>query len=312
MKVIEVEQLTKLYGKIKAVDDITFNVQKGEIFGMLGPNGAGKTTSVECMTGLRNFDHGKIRVLGIDPAKERTNLYQKIGVQLQETSFQDKIKVIEICMLFESLYKNPNQYEKLLDRFELGDKRNSYVSQLSGGQRQRLSIILALIPDPEIVFFDEITSGLDPKARRSMWRYIKELKEEGVTVFLTTHYMDEAENLCDRVCIINNGRMAALDAVRNVIIACEIDSQISFKTTHKKEVCDLLSKDMKIRDLIKVEYNNGGFVVSGTNDCILGRIAVIMENNNIDYHDLNIKKPELEDAFLQLTGRRIEENDQEE
>jgi ABC-2 type transport system ATP-binding protein len=308
MDIVQVERLTKHYGKIKAVDDISFNVENGEIFGMLGPNGAGKTTTIECMTGLRSYDHGNIRVLDMDPGKERSRLYNSIGVQLQETSFQDKIRVFEICKLFESFYIKPYPYEKLLERFELGDKKRSYVSQLSGGQRQRLSIILALIPNPKIVFLDELTTGLDPKARRSMWMYIRELKEEGKTVFLTTHYMEEAEDLCDRVCIINKGRIAALDTVRNVIGSCGINNRISFITAEKQKVYELLSQDIQIRDLIKMESINGRFIVTGTNDHIPGRIAAVLENNNIEYQELIIKRPELEDAFLQLTGRRIEED----
>lgn len=227
---IEVEQLTKSYQYTKAVDDVSFKVKKGEIFGMLGRNGAGKSTTIECVTGLKKYDKGSVRVIGLNPAVHRKELYGRIGVQLQETAFQNKIKVYELCRLFESFYKKPHPYKKLLESFQLEEKCDSFVGDLSGGQRQKLSIVLALIPDPEIVFLDELTTGLDPQSRRSMWNYIKKLKKEGRTVFITTHYMEEAENLCDRICIIDKGKIIALDTIENVVGSCGIDLKFTFET----------------------------------------------------------------------------------
>ena len=226
--VVEVRSLCKNYGSVRAVDGISFDVKDNEIFCMVGPNGAGKTTTIECIEGLRKPDSGEIRVLGLEPYREKEKLYQLIGVQLQETSYQDSIKVWEICQLFSSFYKNPLSYEELLKKFELYEKKNSYVSKLSGGQRQKLSIILALIPNPEIVFLDELTTGLDPQARRSMWTFIKGLREEGRTIFLTTHYMEEAEYLSDRVAIMYHGHIVALDTPKNLIEKSEIEEKIIF------------------------------------------------------------------------------------
>ena len=302
MNVIEVEQLTKVYRETKAVDDISFSVEKGEIFGMIGPNGAGKTTTIECIIGLKKYHQGNICVLGNDPRKDRNELYSKIGVQLQETSYQDKIKVKEICDLFASFYKNPSTYKNLLERFDLKDKLNTYVQNLSGGQRQKLSIILALIANPEIVFLDELTTGLDPQARRSMWEYVKELKEEGRTVFMTTHYMEEAEYLCDRICIINNGKIIALDTIENIIAQSGIDSEITFESDQNIE--EMLGR---VPQITRVEHKGNRYFAYGQDDRTLGKLAFALESNNVEYKGLNIKRPTLDDTFLKLTGRKISE-----
>ncbi len=300
---IEVEQLTKSYHGKKAVDDISFNVRKGEIFGMLGRNGAGKTTTMECVTGLKNFDKGSIRVAGLNPAVQRKELYGRIGVQLQETAFQNRIKVFELCKLFETFYKRPRPYKKMLQSFQLEDKHDSYVGDLSGGQKQRLSIILALIPDPEIMFLDELTTGLDPQTRRSMWDYIKKLKEEGRTVFITTHYMEEAEYLCDRVCIIDRGRIIALDTVGAVVDSCGLDSEVTFETTQDAE--DILKSALP--QAAKVGKSGLKYTVSGHCNDILGKTTHALEVNNVDYWSVNISNPGLEDAFIKLTWKMMEE-----
>lgn len=302
MKVIEVKDLKKYYGEIKAVDGITFFVLKGEIFGMVGPNGAGKTTTIECIEGLRKLTSGEIKVLGMTPYEKREILYQKISVQLQETRYQDRIKVWEILKLFSSFYDKPLNYEYLLEKFELIKFKNSFVSDLSGGQRQKLSIILALLPNPEIVFLDELTTGLDPKARRDMWKFIIDLKNEGKTIFLTTHYMEEAEVLCDRVAIIDKGKIIALDAPQNLIKMSNLDEIITFEG----EFIDL-DKFHQIKGLTKVLSQNGEITLFGKGEDFLKNVVEFLYLNKINFKNLKTKKPNLEDTYLSLTGKVYEE-----
>jgi len=302
MKVIEVNNLIKNYGKIKAVDGVSFDVNEGEIFGMVGPNGAGKTTTIECIEGLRKPDEGIINVLNLNPSTNREKFYEKVGVQLQETNYQDKIKVYEICELFASLYKKPLNYTDLLKRFGLYDFKNGFVMKLSGGQKQKLSIILALISNPEIIFLDEITTGLDPKARRDMWKIVKELKDEGKTIFLTTHYMEEAEFLCDRVAIIDKGKIVELDTPEKLIEKSGIEDMISFET-----------KDINIEELKKVKgvnevsFKNGEVTIYGRGEDLLKEVVDYLYLNRIYFKNLKTKKPNLEDTFLKFTGREYVE-----
>lgn len=302
MKVIEVNNLIKNYGKIKAVDGVSFDVNEGEIFGMVGPNGAGKTTTIECIEGLRKPDEGIINVLNLNPSTDREKFYEKVGVQLQETNYQDKIKVYEICELFASLYKKPLNYTDLLKRFGLYDFKNGFVMKLSGGQKQKLSIILALISNPEIIFLDEITTGLDPKARRDMWEIVKELKDEGKTIFLTTHYMEEAEFLCDRVAIIDKGKIVELDTPEKLIEKSGIEDMISFET-----------KDINIEELKKVKgvnevsFKNGEVTIYGRGEDLLKEVVDYLYLNRIYFKNLKTKKPNLEDTFLKFTGREYVE-----
>lgn len=205
MEVIKVHKLYKSYGDIQVVKNVSLTVKKGEVFGLLGANGAGKSTIMECILGIKNFEDGQISILGMNPQKERKQLFQKIGVQFQESNYQEKITVKELCEITEVLYKNPLDYNKLLEKFKLQDKVKSVVSELSGGEKQRLFIILALIPNPEVVFLDELTTGLDVKARRDVWKCLLNLKKQGLTIFLTSHFMDEVEVLCDKICILKNG-----------------------------------------------------------------------------------------------------------
>lgn len=205
MEVIKVHNLHKSYGDVQVVKNISLTVKKGEVFGLLGANGAGKSTTIECILGTKNFDNGQISILGMNPKKERKQLFQKVGVQFQESNYQDKITVKELCEITEVLYKNPLDYNKLLKQFDLQDKVKKLVSELSGGEKQRLFIILALIPNPEVVFLDELTTGLDVKARRDVWKCLLNLKKQGLTIFLTSHFMDEVEVLCDKICILKNG-----------------------------------------------------------------------------------------------------------
>ncbi|WP_315115669.1 ABC transporter ATP-binding protein [uncultured Clostridium sp.] len=205
MEAIEVHNLYKSYGDVQVVKDVSLTVKKGEVFGLLGANGAGKSTTIECILGTKNFDGGQVSILGMNPQKERKQLFQKVGVQFQESNYQDKIIVKELCEITEVLYKNPLDSNKLLEQFNLQDKVENLVSELSGGEKQRLFIILALIPNPEVVFLDELTTGLDVKARRDVWKCLLNLKKQGLTIFLTSHFMDEVEVLCDKICILKNG-----------------------------------------------------------------------------------------------------------
>lgn len=205
MEVIKVHNLYKSYGNVQVVKGVSLTVKKGEVFGLLGANGAGKSTTIECILGTKNFDDGQISILDMNPKKERKQLFQKVGVQFQESNYQDKITVKELCEITEVLYKNPLDFNKLLEQFHLQDKVRNLVSELSGGEKQRLFIILALIPNPEVVFLDELTTGLDVKARRNVWKCLLNLKKQGLTIFLTSHFMDEVEVLCDKICILKNG-----------------------------------------------------------------------------------------------------------
>ncbi len=204
--VIEVEQLSKSYGKLLAIDNISLSVESGTVYGLLGANGAGKSTTIECILGTRTADSGTITVLGCNPQKNRRSLFQNVGVQFQEGDYQPEIKVSELCEETACLYKNPADWKELCTKFGIGDKIGRAVKNLSGGERQRLFIVLALIPNPQLVFLDELTTGLDAKARRSVWKILSDLKSKGLTIFLTSHFMDEVETLCDEICILKQGK----------------------------------------------------------------------------------------------------------
>ena len=206
---VSVRNLTKSFSGRRVVDDLSFDVQKGEVFALLGHNGAGKSTTIDLILGLKTPDGGSAKILGMDAAKNRKQVFERVGVQLQHTQYQTNITVEEACIEYASLYADPADYPKLLEQFGLGTLRKNFVSKLSGGERQKLSVVLALIGKPEIVFLDELTTGLDVVARREVWRTLKQLESQGLTIFLTTHYMEEAEALCDRVCIIKSGKKVA-------------------------------------------------------------------------------------------------------
>ncbi len=209
--------LRKAYGELVAVDGLDLSVARGEIFGLLGHNGAGKTTTIECALGLRRRDGGQVSLLGLDPEKDRKRIFEKVGVQLQEAGYQDKIRVGELCVFSSGLYSKPRDWRELVARFGLSGKEGAAALSLSGGERQKLSIILALIPGPELLFLDELTTGLDPKARRQMWALIEGLKAEGVTIFMTSHYMEEVERLCDRIAIMKSGRIVCQGSPSDLI-----------------------------------------------------------------------------------------------
>jgi len=303
LTIISVSELNKSYKNTRAVNNISFNVADSEIFGMVGPNGAGKTTTIECIEGLRKPDKGELTVLDYDPIKDRHILRQRIGIQLQEAQLPERIKVKEALDLFSSFYKTTLDWYPLLSTFELETKKNSFFSELSGGQKQRLFIILALINDPEIVFLDELTTGLDPQARRRMWELVKEIRDKGKTVFLTTHYMEEAEYLCDRVAIIDNGKIIALDSPEKLISKYGSTNQIIFETSYKH--IDFLKTTVK--GVLKITRSNNYVIIHGKGKKILSDVVNNLEKSNIKYNNLKTKNPNLEDVFLSLTGRKIRE-----
>ena len=204
-KVLQVQNLSKSYGSVAAVSGLSLSVARGEVFGLLGPNGAGKSTSIECMLGVKKASAGTVEILGLNPSEGRKTLFERVGVQFQETGYQDKIRVEEVCRMTAALYRKPADWQRLLAVFDIQGLEKQEVSQLSGGERQRLSVLLALIPNPELVFLDELTTGLDTRARREVWQYLKELKKGGLTIVLTSHFMDEVEVLCDRALILKKG-----------------------------------------------------------------------------------------------------------
>lgn len=297
---ITVMDLTVRYKELLAVDSISFSVAQGEIFGIIGPNGAGKTSTIECLEGLRKATSGEIRVLGIDPTQRR-ELYQHIGVQLQEASYPPSIKVEELCQLFSSFYSKPLAYQGLLDRFELGDKKRARIEDLSGGQRQKVSIILALLGDPQILFLDELTTGLDPQSRKDMWQMIKSLRQEGKTIFMTTHYMEEAEYLCDRVCMMVEGKIAALGSVEDLVAQMVTGQTITFTTL------DDVNELEQVPGVSRVEVNENSVQVIGHGQNFLKDLVVWLTNNQVNFDNLTSKKSNLEDVFLKFTGARMEE-----
>ncbi|MGN1051854.1 MAG: ABC transporter ATP-binding protein [Candidatus Scatosoma sp.] len=226
---IKVERLSKSYGNLLALDDLNLSVECGTVFGLLGANGAGKSTAIECILGTRTADSGTVTVLGRNPKTDRKSLFQKVGVQFQESGYQPEIKVSELCEETACLYKNPSDWKELCIRFGIGDKIKSAVKNLSGGERQRLFIVLALIPDPQLVFLDELTTGLDAKARRDVWKILSALKSKGLTVFLTSHFMDEVEALCDEICILKQGKTVFFGTVEQ---AKKISGRIKFEDAY--------------------------------------------------------------------------------
>jgi ABC-2 type transport system ATP-binding protein len=295
---IEVKSLAKSYGRLKAVDGISFAVGAGEIFGMVGPNGAGKTTTIECLEGMRSPDSGEIRVLGLDPRKDGRELRERIGVQLQQSSLPDDMKVWEALDLFSSYYRKPAPWQPLLDRLEITDKRNVRFSKLSGGQKQRLFIALALVNDPELVFLDELTTGLDPHARRSMWDLVRGIRERGKTVFLTTHYMEEAEHLCDRVLVIDHGRIVALDSPANLVRGLKSEVRILFTAGPGFDPASLEG----LPGVSRVERIGERVMVAGQGDRLICLVINALDARGVRFRDLRTEQPDLEDVFLALTA----------
>src|SRR5450631_1980580 len=302
--VIQISGVRKTYGSTIAVDEVSFEVHDGEIFGLIGPNGAGKTTTMECIEGLRKPDRGTISVLGFDPFRQVYKLQDRIGVQLQQAQLQKRIKVWEAVDLWASLYqKKTIDGENLLEQLGLTDKRNAWFMNLSGGQKQRLFIALALINDPEVVFLDELTTGLDPQARRAIWDLVRGIRARGKTVFLTTHLMEEAERLCDRVAIIEHGRII------------DVDSPASLVNRHCPERSVVLATDDRnaaerfraINGVKSVTAAGTEFTISGRNDDLVTDVIQCLSENSIRVTDFRTILPNLEDVFLKLTGHSIRE-----
>lgn len=298
--VIRVQGLRKTYGGVAAVDGVSFEVRRGEIFGIVGPNGAGKTTAVECVSGMRKPDAGEIEVLGLDPGRQGDALRRRIGIQLQQAALPERLKVWEALDLYSSFYEKPADWRKLMERWGLTEKRNAAFSDLSGGQKQRLFVALALLNDPEVVFLDELTSGLDPQARRASWDLVREIREAGKTVVLVTHFMDEAEHLCDRVAIVDRGEIIALDAPRSLIRGLEADASISFTATDGFDPDPL----RRIPNVSRVEREGDRVTVHGSGP-LLAAVAVALDKQGINPPDLKTEQATLEDVFLALTGRKV-------
>jgi ABC-2 type transport system ATP-binding protein len=302
--VIQVSGVRKSYGSTVAVDEVSFEVNDGEIFGLIGPNGAGKTTTMECIEGLRRPDRGTISVLGLDPFRHVYKLQERIGVQLQQAQLQKRIKVWEAVDLWASLYKKKAiDGEHLLEQLGLSDKRNAWFMNLSGGQKQRLFIALALINDPEVVFLDELTTGLDPQSRRAIWELVRGIRERGKTVFLTTHLMEEAERLCDRVAIIEHGRIIDIDRPERLV------------DRHCPERSVVLATDDPIAEerfwaipgVEEVIRTDSRFTIRGQGDDLVTEVIHCLSENRIRVTDFRTILPNLEDVFLKVTGHSIRE-----
>ncbi|WP_405778892.1 ABC transporter ATP-binding protein [Streptomyces sp. NBC_00859] len=295
--VIEVRHLHKRYGADVAVDDVSFSVEQGEIFGILGPNGAGKTTTVECVEGLRTADRGEIRVLGLDPRRDHAELTQRLGVQLQDGQLPDRLRVGEALRLYSSFYRKPADRQVLMDVLGLADKRRTPCAKLSGGQKQRLSIALALIGSPQVAVLDELTTGLDPQARRDTWGLIQDVRSRGVTIMLVTHFMEEAERLCDRVAVIDRGRVVAVDSPQALTEQVRDGRRIQFRPSVPFDDGLLTS----LPDVTSMTRRGDLVVVTGTGNALHAITSVLARNDIVAEH-LRVEQPSLEDAFVALTG----------
>jgi ABC-2 type transport system ATP-binding protein len=294
-EVVSVESLKVRYGDTVAVDDISLQINRGEIFGILGPNGAGKTTTVECIGGLRKPDSGSISVLGLDPRTHADELRERVGVQLQSSELPDKIYVREALELFASFYADPREPAELLALLRLHEKANTRYVNLSGGQRQRLSIALALIGRPELAILDELTTGLDPQSRRETWKLIETIRDEGLTVILVTHFMEEAEYLCDRVALLHHGRVRAIDTPAN--LGAGLGQRISFRAAAALELEHL----RELPEVRAVHEQGGRIVIEGDGDVVAAVIAVLVAQQVVP-RQTRVEQSTLDDAFVALTA----------
>jgi ABC-2 type transport system ATP-binding protein len=299
--VIHVAGIRKTYGRTVAVDGVSFDVQPGEIFGLIGPNGAGKTTTMECVEGLRTPDRGTISVLGMDPARRVDTLQERIGVQLQEAQLQKRIKVWEAVALWTSLYRKPVDGDRLIEQLGLSDKRNAWFMTLSGGQKQRLFIALALINDPELVFLDELTTGLDPQARRAIWDLVRGIRQRGKTVFLTTHLMEEAERLCDRVAIIDHGHIVDIGSPAELVRRHCPERSVIVVTGDPTAA----ERFQAIPGVDSVTSEGLQVTIRGREDDLVTHVIHGLAEHRIRVSDFRTELPTLEDVFLKLTGHTI-------
>jgi ABC-2 type transport system ATP-binding protein len=301
MPVIEVSNLHKRYGQVTAVDDVSFSVEPGEIFGILGPNGAGKTTTVECISGLRAPDGGCVRVLGRDPIADRDELHQVVGVQLQEAGLPDKLEVREVMELFASFYRDPADIDELLRRLGLTEKAKARYKKLSGGQKQRLAIALALIGNPQVIVLDELTTGLDPHARRETWGLVESVRDAGVTVLLVTHFMEEAERLCDRLALIDHGRVVAVDTPTGLTERTGGGQRMRFRPSEPLADAELLALpevDSVTRHGTQIELAGDAHLVQA--------VTTLLARRQIIADGLRIEQTTLDDAFVTLTDHGTE------
>jgi ABC-2 type transport system ATP-binding protein len=304
--IVKVEGLRKTYGATVAVDDISFEVYEGEIFGMVGPNGAGKTTTIECLEGLRKPDAGRLLVLGVDPQKESQTLRLHTGMQLQQSNLPERMKVWEALDLYASFYPKAADWKQLIQQLGLEEKRNATFSKLSGGQKQRLFIALALLPDPRLVFLDELTTGLDPQARHAIWDLVREVRGQGKTVLLTTHFMEEAERLCDRVAILDHGRIVALDTPQALIRGLGAEERVSFSLDGSLPE----AFEKALFESARVEVQGERVIIRGKNGRkvqLVSEVVSLLSSQDIPFHDLRTEQSNLEDVFLSLTGREMRE-----
>jgi ABC-2 type transport system ATP-binding protein len=301
--IIEVSKIRKTYGKTVAVDEVSFAVEEGEIFGLIGPNGAGKTTTMECVEGLRRPDRGTITVLSLDPIRDARALQQKVGVQLQQAQLQKRIKVREAVDLWASLYPRPVDGDALLERLGLADKRQAWFMTLSGGQKQRLFIALALIHDPDVVLLDELTTGLDPQARRAIWDLVREIRARGKTVLLTTHLMEEAERLCDRVAIVERGRIIDIGTPAGLVRRhCPTQTVVLETTDGGAE-----RHFQAIPGVESVACQDSRCTIRGSGGDLVTHVIQCLAEHRIRVTDFKTELPNLEDVFLTLTGHSIRE-----
>ncbi len=296
--VIEVQHLHKTYGDTVAVGDVSFTVHEGEIFGILGPNGAGKTTTVECIEGLREPNGGEISVLGLDPQRDRAELTQRLGVQLQQSRLPDQLRVAEALELCSSFYERPADWRELMEVLGISAKARTPFRKLSGGQQQRLSIAMALVGNPRVAVLDELTTGLDPQARRDTWELIEGIRDRGVTIVLVTHFMEEAERLCDRVALIDAGQIVALDTPAALAERVETEQRIQFRPSVPVDDSLLAS----LPEVTNVIRRGDVVVVTGTSKA-LNAVISVLARNQIVAEQLRVEQASLEDAFLAFTGR---------
>ncbi|MER5745431.1 ABC transporter ATP-binding protein [Streptomyces sp. NPDC002225] len=300
MAIIEANGVRKAYAGRTVVDGVSFAVDEGEIFGILGPNGAGKTTTVECIGGLRAPDAGTIRVAGFDPAADRARVTRLLGAQLQESELQPKITVAEALELYSAFYPDPADWRQLAERLGLHTKYGTRFAKLSGGQKQRLSIALALVGNPRVVILDELTTGLDPRARRDTWQLIEDVRAGGVTVLLVTHFMEEAQQLCDRIAVIDKGRIVALDTPSGLIGRADGSTVISFTPSRPLDDTDLAA----LPGAVSVRREDGGErIVIGGDDTTVNAVISLLARHGITAQRLRVSEATLDDAFLDLTDQ---------
>ncbi|MBN1435046.1 ABC transporter ATP-binding protein [Candidatus Fermentibacterales bacterium] len=303
-RVLAVEDVSKSYGRIDALCGISFWVEKGEIFGLVGPNGAGKTTTIEIIAGLRSPDSGSVSLLGLDPQRDEDRLRHHVGIQQQESELPERIRIREAMQLFSSFYGSTVDWRALLERMGLSDRLDSFFGELSGGQKRRLFISMALLSDPEVILLDELTSGLDPQGRRMLWDLVRDMRDSGKTVLLTTHYMDEAEHLCDRVGIIDRGRLAALGTPAALVAGMPGGTRVTV-TPGRSLTNDVLDQLRGIEGVTGARLERDALVVGITSGRVLVDLVGLMSGLGLDLEDFDVERPTLEDVFLSVTGREL-------